>query len=98
AQKVIGYATQEIVGKHFSIFYRPDERRAGVPSRALELAGQKGRHEMEGWRIRKNGTPFFVTGVLTAIRDDNSNLLGFASVLRDATELPDTQHKLVQPP
>ena len=96
AQQIIGYATQEIVGKHFSIFYRPDERRAGVPNRALELAVQKDRHEMEGWRIRKNGTPFFVTGVLTAIRDDNSNLLGFASVIRDATERRNTQEKLVE--
>ncbi|MFZ2081651.1 MAG: MASE1 domain-containing protein [Xanthobacteraceae bacterium] len=96
AQQIIGYATQEIVGKHFSIFYRPDERRAGVPNRALELAVQKGRHEMEGWRIRKNGTPFFVTGVLTAIRDDDSNLLGFASVIRDATERRNTQEKLVE--
>jgi PAS domain S-box-containing protein len=96
AQQLIGYTSQEIIGKHFSIFYRPDERRAGVPNRALELAGQKGRHEMEGWRIRKNGTPFFVTGVLTAIRDDNSNLLGFASVIRDATERRDTQEKLVE--
>jgi PAS domain S-box-containing protein len=96
AQKIIGYTTQEIVGKHFSVFYRPDERRAGVPNRALELAVQKGRHEMEGWRIRKNGTPFFVTGVLTAIRDDNSNLLGFASVIRDATERRNTQEKLVE--
>ncbi|MGB6284926.1 MAG: MASE1 domain-containing protein [Xanthobacteraceae bacterium] len=96
AQQIIGYATQEIVGKHFSIFYRPDERRAGVPNRALELALQKDRHEVEGWRIRKNGTPFFVTGVLTAIRDDNSNLLGFASVIRDATERRDTQEKLVE--
>jgi PAS domain S-box-containing protein len=96
AQQIIGYAAQEIVGKHFSVFYRPDERRAGVPNRALELAGQKGRHEMEGWRIRKNGTPFFVTGVLTAIHDDNSNLLGFASVIRDATERRNTQEKLVE--
>src|SRR5215469_14101633 len=96
AHKIIGYTSQEIIGKHLSIFYRPDERRAGVPNRALDLAGQKGRHEMEGWRIRKNGTPFFVTGVLTAIRDDNSNLLGFASVLRDATERRNTQEKLVE--
>jgi len=96
AHKIIGYTSQEVIGKHLSIFYRPDERRAGVPNRALELAGQKGRHEMEGWRIRKNGTPFFVTGVLTAIRDDNSNLLGFASVIRDATERRDTQEKLVE--
>jgi PAS domain S-box-containing protein len=96
AQKIIGYTSEEIVGKHFSILYRPDERRAGVPIRALELAIQKGRHEVEGWRTRKNGTPFFVTGVLTAIRDDNANLIGIASVLRDATERRDTQEKLVE--
>jgi PAS domain S-box-containing protein len=93
---MIGYTSQEIIGKHFSILYRPDERRAGIPNRALELAIKKGRHEMEGWRIRKNGTLFFVTGVLTAIRDDNTNLVGFASVIRDATERRDTQEKLVE--
>jgi PAS domain S-box-containing protein len=96
AQKIVGYTSEEIVGKHFSILYRPDERRAGVPIRALELAIQKGRHEVEGWRTSKNGTPFFVTGVLTAIRDDNANLIGFTSVLRDATERRDTQEKLVE--
>jgi PAS domain S-box-containing protein len=96
AQKIIGYTNEEIVGKHLGILYRPDERRAGVPIRALELAVQKGRHEVEGWRTRKNGTPFFVTGVLTAIRDDNANLIGFASVIRDATERRDTQEKLVE--
>jgi PAS domain S-box-containing protein len=96
AQKIIGYTSEEVVGKHFSLLYRPDERRAGVPIRALELTIQKGRHEVEGWRTRKNGTPFFVTGVLTAIRDDNANLIGFASVMRDATERRDTQEKLVE--
>ena len=96
AQKIVGYTSEEIVGKHFSILYRPDERRAGVPIRALELAIQRGRHEVEGWRTSKNGTPFFVTGVLTAIRDDNANLIGFASVIRDATERRDTQEKLVE--
>ena len=96
AEKIVGYTSEEIIGKHFSILYRPDERRAGVPIRALELAIQKGRHEVEGWRTSKNGTPFFVTGVLTAIRDDNANLIGFTSVLRDATERRDTQEKLVE--
>jgi PAS domain S-box-containing protein len=96
AQKVIGYNADEIIGKHFSVLYRPDERRAGEPNRALELAGRKGRCEVEGWRIRKNGTPFFVTGVLTAIRDDDRNLIGFASVMRDATERRDTQEQLVE--
>ena len=96
AQQIVGYGTEEILGKHFGIFYRPDERRAGEPNRALELAIQKGKHEIEGWRIRKNGTLLFVTGSVSVIRDDNGNLVGFANILRDATERRDAQEKLVQ--
>ena len=96
AQHIIGYKTDEIIGKHFGILYRPDERRAGEPSRALELAIQNGKHEVEGWRIRKNGTPFFATGALTAMRDDNGDLIGLTSIIRDATERRDTQEKLVE--
>ena len=96
AQKIVGYGADEIIGKHFGILYRPDERRAGVPSRALELAARHGKHEVEGWRVRKNGTPFFVTGALTAIRDDHGGLVGFANIIRDATERRDTQEKLVE--
>ncbi len=96
AQKVIGYRVDEIVGKHFGVLYRPDERRAGEPNRAIELAVQKGKHEVEGWRVRKNGAPFYVTGVLTAICDDDQKLIGFANIIRDATEGRDTQEKLVE--
>jgi PAS domain S-box-containing protein len=96
AQRIIGYKSDEIIGKYFGILYRPDERRAGEPNRALELAIRHGKHEVEGWRIRKNGTPFFVTGTLTAIRDDYGNLLGLANIIRDATERRDAQEKLVE--
>ena len=96
AQKLIGYAPDEIIGKHFGILYRPDERRAGAPSRALESAIQRDKHEVEGWRIRKNGTPFFVTGSVSSSRDDAGNLIGFISILRDATERRDAEEKLVQ--
>jgi len=96
AQKIMGYTADEIVGKHFGIFYRPDERRAGEPNRALELAIQKDKCDVEGWRIRKNGTLFFVTGSISSIRDDSGALLGFANVLRDATERRDAHEKLVQ--
>ncbi len=96
AQKIMGYTSEEIIGKHFGMFYRPDERRAGDPNRALELAVQRGKHEIEGWRIKKSGTPFFVTGSVASIRDDDGNLLGFANILRDATERRDAQEKLVQ--
>ena len=96
AQQIIGYTTEEIIGKHFGIFYRPDERRAGEPNCALELAIQKDKHEVEGWRIRKNGTLVFVTGSVSVIRDDDGNLIGFANIIRDATERRDAQEKLVQ--
>ena len=96
AQKIMGYTAEEIVGRHFGIFYRPDERRTGEPNRALELAVQNGKHEIEGWRVRKNGAPFFVTGSVSSIRDDQGTLFGFANVLRDATERRDAQEKLVQ--
>jgi PAS domain S-box-containing protein len=96
AQKIMGYTAKEIIGTHFGIFYRPDERRAGAPNRALELANQRGKHDVEGWRIRKNGTPFFITGSVSPNRDDAGNLLGFINILRDATERRDAEEKLVQ--
>jgi len=96
AQKVMGYAAEEVIGKNFGIFYRPDERRAGAPNRALELAVQRGKHEVEGWRIRKNGTPVFITGSVSSVRDDAGDLIGFANILRDATERRDAHEKLVQ--
>src|SRR5207245_10639390 len=92
----MGYTTEEIIGKHFGIFYRPDERRAGAPNRALELAVERGKHDVEGWRIRKNGTPFFITGSVFSNNDDEGNLLGFINILRDATERRDAEEKLVK--
>jgi signal transduction histidine kinase len=62
----------------------------------LESAIQRGKHEVEGWRIRKNGTPFFITGSVSSIRDDAGNLIGFINILRDATERRDAEEKLVQ--
>jgi PAS domain S-box-containing protein len=96
AQHIIGYSGDEIIGKHYGIFYRPDERRSGEPNRALELAIKKGKCEVEGWRIKKNGTLFFVTGAVRSIRDDGGNLIGLANVIRDATERRAAQEKLVE--
>jgi PAS domain S-box-containing protein len=96
AQQIIGYSADEIIGKHFGLFYRPDERRSGEPNRVLELAIKNGKHAVEGWRIKKNGTLFFVTGTIRAIHDDAGNLIGLANVLRDATERRDAQEKLVE--
>jgi PAS domain S-box-containing protein len=96
AQQIIGYSAEEIIGKHFGVFYRPDERRSGEPNRVIELAIKNGKHAVEGWRLKKDGTLFFVTGTITAIRDDNGILIGLANVIRDATERRDTQEKLVE--
>jgi PAS domain S-box-containing protein len=96
AQQIIGYTADEIIGKHFGVFYRPDERRSGEPNRVLELAVKNGKHAVEGWRIKKNGALFFVTGTIRAIYDDDGNLLGLANVLRDATERRHAQEKLVE--
>jgi PAS domain S-box-containing protein len=96
AQQIIGYTADEIIGKHFGVLYRPDERRSGEPNRVLELAVKNGKHAVEGWRIKKDGTLFFVTGTIRAIHDDDGNLIGLANVLRDATERRDAQEKLVE--
>jgi len=96
AQQIIGYTADEIIGKHFGVFYRPDERRSGEPNRVLELAVKNGKHAVEGWRIKKNGALFFVTGTIRAIHDDAGNLIGLANVLRDATERRHAQEKLVE--
>ncbi|HVT45943.1 MAG TPA: PAS domain S-box protein [Thermoanaerobaculia bacterium] len=84
AQRIKGYAPEEIMGRHFSLFYPEEQRHLAVNE--LEIASREGRFEDEGWRLRKDGSRFWASVVLTAIRDDRGNLLGFAKVTRDATE------------
>jgi PAS domain S-box-containing protein len=94
AQRIKGYAADEIIGRHFSTFYTPEDRLAGVPARALATAAGEGRFEMEGWRLRKDGTRFWASVVIDAIRNDNGDLVGFAKVTRDITERMETQRIL----
>jgi PAS domain S-box-containing protein len=86
AERMKGYRAEEIIGKHFSRFYPEESIRAGKPQHELEVAAREGRAEDEGWRVRKDGTPFWVNAVVTALRDANGELLGFAKVTRDLTE------------
>ena len=86
AQRFKGYTAAEIVGQHFSRFYDEEDRRAGLPERALRLAEEEGRFDAEGWRIRKDGSRFWANVVIDPIRDDDGTLLGFAKVTRDLTE------------
>ena len=94
AQRIKGYAPDEIVGEHFSRFYTEEDREAGVPFRALETARETGRYEAEGWRVRKDGTRFWASVVIDAIKDDAGDIVGFAKVTRDMTEKRETQLRL----
>ncbi|MDB4937627.1 MAG: hypothetical protein JWP87_4599, partial [Labilithrix sp.] len=86
AKRTKGYELSEVVGKHISMFYTPEDRAAGKPEMILETVRREGRYEDEGWRVRKDGTRFWANVVLTALRDDRGKLLGFAKVTRDLTE------------
>jgi PAS domain S-box-containing protein len=86
AERVTGYKAEEIAGRHFSLFYPPGEVELGTPGRELEVAADEGRFDDEGWRLRKDGGRFWASVVITALRDEQGNLLGFSTVMRDLTE------------
>ena len=85
AQAIKGYTKDEIVGQHFSRFYLPEAVQSGWPMRELELAAKDGRFADEGWRVKKDGSQFWASVTITAVRDDNGELLGFSKVTRDLT-------------
>ncbi|HEY8944379.1 MAG TPA: PAS domain S-box protein, partial [Polyangiaceae bacterium] len=86
AKRVKGYTAEEIIGNHFSIFYTPEDRVAGKPEAILEAVRQRGRFEDESWRVRKDGTRFWANVIITALRDEQGTLVGFAKVTRDLTD------------
>ena len=86
AQRINGYAPAEILGSPFSVFFSEEDRAQGEPARILEVAGAEGRHEEEGWRVRKDGSRFWAHGVLTALHDQAGRLHGFVKITRDLTE------------
>jgi len=94
AERIKGYHPDEIVGEHFSRFYTPEDFKAGVPKKALETARKTGRFESEGWRVRKDGTRFWASVVLDAIRGEDGKLIGFAKITRDMTEKREAQLRL----
>ncbi len=96
AQRLKGYAASEIIGQHYSRFFTEEDRVAGLPQRALTIAEAKGQYEAEGWRIRKDGSRFWVNAVIDPIRDEDGTLLGFAKVTRDFTERMTAQEALRQ--
>jgi PAS domain S-box-containing protein len=85
ARRLKGYAAEEILGHHFSTFYPPEDVAADVPQAILDAARAKGRHEAEGWRVRKDGSRLWANVVITALRDEHGTLVGFGKVTRDLT-------------
>ena len=86
AERSTGYAAAEVIGKHFSRFYTPEDRAAGAPAHSLATARAEGIYEAEGWRIRKDGTRYWASVLLDAIHDADGRIAGFAKVTRDMTE------------
>jgi PAS domain S-box-containing protein len=86
AERIKGYAAGEILGESFERFYPAEDRVAGAPQRALEIAAREGRCEMEGQRVRKDGTRFWASVVIDRLSDASGRLLGYAKIVRDITE------------
>jgi PAS domain S-box-containing protein len=96
AERIKGYRSDEIIGRHFSTFYTPEARAAGVPIRTLAAAAAKGKFESEGWRMRKDGTRFWASVLIDAIANPDGSLWGFAKITRDMTERRMMQEQLHQ--
>ena len=94
ARRLKGYTADEIIGRHFSIFYPPEEAQRGHPENELEVAAAEGRYQEEGWRVRQDGTRFWANVLITALRSEDGALIGFAKVTRDLTERKEAEESL----
>jgi formate hydrogenlyase transcriptional activator len=86
AERIMGYLSDQIIGRHFSCFYLGEDLERGKPAEELTVAAREGRCEDEGWRLRKDGSRFWANTVMTALHDERGKLLGFTKVTRDVTE------------
>jgi PAS domain S-box-containing protein len=86
ARRIKGYSEYEILGRHFSTFYTPEDRAAGLAEKALAVAAQAGKFETEGWRVRKDGSRFWAHVVMESLRNESGELIGYAKITRDFTE------------
>src|SRR5262249_23691520 len=96
AWRIKQYSAEEIIGKHFSIFYPEEDKRNGKPQWELEIALKDGRFEDEGWGIRKDGSRFWANVIITAVRDNAGKLVGFGKVTRDFTERMEAKEALAR--
>jgi PAS domain S-box-containing protein len=86
AERAKGYRAEEIIGQHFSRFYPAEDLERGKPDYELKVATEQGKFEDEGWRLRKDGSRYWANVIITALRDENGRLRGFAKVSRDLTD------------
>ena len=96
ARLLKGYLPEDIIGKHFSVFYLPEAVAKGWPQQELKVATMQGRFEDEGWRLRKDGSRFWANVIITALRDDDGHLLGFSKITRDLTVRRQAEEELRQ--
>src|SRR5579863_829572 len=96
AQKIKGYTEEEAVGMHFRMFYPCEDREAGLPEQLIGKAISEGKAIHEGWRIRKDGTTFWGSVVITALHDPRGEVIGFSKVTRDLTERKRSEDRLRQ--
>ncbi len=96
AERIKGYTSAEILGRHFSLFFTEEDRAAGKPAYVLETARRAGRFEEEGWRQRKDGSRFWALAVLDPVRDESGQVIGFAKITRDLTERREAEQRLEQ--
>ncbi len=83
AERIVGYGSEEVIGRHFAVFYTEDDVAHGLPQRDLTAATADGTHESEGWRVRRDGSRFLARSILTALRTDDGSVRGYGQVLRD---------------
>jgi PAS domain S-box-containing protein len=96
AERIKGYQRDEVLGRHFSAFYTEEDRKAEIPPKALSIATQTGKYQAEGWRVRKDGSKFWASVVINAIRDVKGSIIGFAKITRDLTERRAAEERTLQ--
>ncbi|RYY61612.1 MAG: PAS domain S-box protein [Chitinophagaceae bacterium] len=96
AEKIKGYKPWEIIGKNFLSFYRKEEIAAGIPQWLLDTARSTGRAVNEGWRVKKDGSRFWASAIITLVKDRDGSILGFSKITRDLTDQKSAQDKLIK--
>lgn len=96
AEKIKGYKADEIIGKNFRLFYTEKDRLEGLPDRLIAEAQKNNRAQHEGWRVRKDGSKFWGSVVITALHDDHGAIIGFSKVTRDLTERKESEEAVRQ--